>query len=287
MLCALQSAGVEASAFDQILGVSAGALNGAYYVAGEMGMGLPVYYEDLSDLRLFDPTRVLSAKSPIDLDLLITQTLEVNRPLTVENVTAADNFSAIATNLATCQSTPLTGLSTKSDLIDALRSSSRLPLLGGRAVEFRGTKYVDGSYSGGLPVELAVAAGATHVLVLFTQPASSALANQASFRVKNSYLDLYRAGLAGSYWRSKQRTHSLRNELSEPSGGPVHIAAISPSDDQPRLSKLETDGEVMRSASLHGWLQAHRFLNPLHDIDESHLSVQYSPNFEVRIESKV
>src|SRR5215469_17428591 len=54
MLAGLEYLGLL-PAFDVIYGTSAGAINGAYFVAGQAACGASIYYEDISDAQFMSP----------------------------------------------------------------------------------------------------------------------------------------------------------------------------------------------------------------------------------------
>ena len=64
----------------------------------------------------------------------------------------------------------LSGMRTETEVWDALLASSRMPWAGGPPVELGGRRYLDGGMGSAVPVAEALAAGATHVLVLQTRP---------------------------------------------------------------------------------------------------------------------
>ena len=64
-------------------------------------------------------------------------------------------------------------------LLERLRAAARVPLLSGPPVRINGCRLYDGGLLSPLPVELAVADGATHILVLRTRPDGSAVRRHA------------------------------------------------------------------------------------------------------------
>ena len=59
---------------------------------------------------------------------------------------------------------------TKDELWQVLLATTRMPWVGGAPVPIDGRRYIDGALTCPIPVANAVAAGATHVLVLQTRP---------------------------------------------------------------------------------------------------------------------
>ena len=52
-------------AFDVIYGTSAGAINGAYFVAGQAAYGTSIYYEDINNPQFMNPLRCLCGDRPL------------------------------------------------------------------------------------------------------------------------------------------------------------------------------------------------------------------------------
>ena len=76
----------------------------------------------------------------------------------------------VAVDVDTAVAVDLTGMRSKRELCDAILASSRMPLAGGAPVEVDARRFIDGGLASPIPVEEAVAAGATHVLALQTRP---------------------------------------------------------------------------------------------------------------------
>lgn len=171
MVTALEQLGLTAS-FDFIVGTSAGALAGAFLLAGQPGMGTSLYYEELIGRDWLDYTRVLRREPPIGLDWLIDDVMDGgDKALDWERVVESPiPLYAVASELPKYRPMLLGPFGSVSDLRDGLRASARIPLMAGRPVEFRGHEYIDGSLSQGIPLRSAESLGFTHVMVLLTRP---------------------------------------------------------------------------------------------------------------------
>jgi predicted patatin/cPLA2 family phospholipase len=76
----------------------------------------------------------------------------------------------VAIDVATAAPELLGDLTTEAELRGALLATSCLPWLGGPPVDFRGRRWLDGGLATPIPVDEALALGATHALVLQTRP---------------------------------------------------------------------------------------------------------------------
>jgi predicted patatin/cPLA2 family phospholipase len=157
-----------AQRFDAVYGVSAGALNAAYMLAGQAALGTSIYFEDLPAARFVSRRRMLAGRRPIALDYTIDEIVGYRKRLDVAAVqAAAPEFHVLATCLEHRSLHRPHGL-----LSEQLRAAARVPLLAGPPVHLNGCRLYDGGLLDPLPVDLALQDGATHVVVLRTRPDS-------------------------------------------------------------------------------------------------------------------
>jgi predicted patatin/cPLA2 family phospholipase len=169
MADALEARGLE-PCFDLVVGTSAGALNGAAFLAG-VARGCTENYLD-ADLikRYISPRRLLIGRAAVDVAFTLDRSnpgLDADRH---RRTAESRKLHAIAIDVATARPEVLSDLTTESELRGALLATSRLPWVGGDPVEFRGRRWLDGGLVDPVPVDTALRLGATHVLVLQTRP---------------------------------------------------------------------------------------------------------------------
>ena len=73
-------------AFDVIYGTSAGAFNGAFFIAGQAAYGTTIYYENINNLRFVNLLRPLVGKPAVSLEFLFEQVLINEKILDWERV---------------------------------------------------------------------------------------------------------------------------------------------------------------------------------------------------------
>jgi predicted patatin/cPLA2 family phospholipase len=170
MADALQARGLT-ECFDLVVGTSAGALNGAAFLAG-VARGCTDNYCDADVIRRYiAPRRLLIGRAAVDVAWTLdnsSERLPADRHR--KTATAAAPLHCVALDVATAQPEVLGDLRSEEELRGALLATSRLPWLGGDPVEFRGRRWLDGGLVAPIPVEEAFALGATHALVLMTRP---------------------------------------------------------------------------------------------------------------------
>lgn len=166
----LQARGLT-DAFDLVVGTSAGALNGAAFLAG-VARGCTENYHDADLVRRYiAPRRLLIGRAAVDVAFTLerdNEGLDADRHR--RTAESAVPLHVVAIDVATARPEVLGDLRTEEDLRGALLATSRLPWLGGPPVDFRGRRWLDGGLAIPIPVAEAFALGATHALVLMTRP---------------------------------------------------------------------------------------------------------------------
>ncbi len=158
--------------FDSVFGTSAGAINGAYLLAGQAELALSIYSEVMNSRDFVDLWRAFVPGRPIiDLDHALTEVRSGPIALDFEALAASDvPLHVVAADLATLETEVFTGFATPGELLDALRASSHLPFFAGEPRPIGGRTFVDGMVNDPIPFRPAFAAGATHALVLLSRP---------------------------------------------------------------------------------------------------------------------
>jgi predicted patatin/cPLA2 family phospholipase len=157
-------------AFDAVYGSSGGAINAAYFLAGQAGVGTTVYFEDINNRHFIDLRRALLGRPIVDLGYLLDDVAMRRKPLAVDRVLAHPTaLSVIATDVEREAAVTLNGFRTPADLFGALRASATMPIVAGGPHVYDGRRYLDASLSEPIPARAAEADGHTHVLVLLTR----------------------------------------------------------------------------------------------------------------------
>ncbi len=157
--------------FDVVYGTSAGAIIGAYFVAGQARLGTSIYYENINNNQFINLRNIFSTKPIMSLEFLLDQVCINEKPLNVDRVLNGPvPLVATATALSDKTAHSLECFSDNEDLFQALRCSARIPWVAGESVHFRGQHYVDGGVTQPIPYNAAADGGCTHVLALLTMP---------------------------------------------------------------------------------------------------------------------
>ena len=170
MVWALEHLGLT-TAFDAVYGSSAGAINAAYFLAGQAAIGTTIYYEDINNSRFINMWRAVNGRPIVDLGFLIDDVAVNRKPLDTARVLGAPSpLSVMATDAATGRRAILRDFQSAQDLLDAMRAGATMPIVAGHPAQYGAGRYFDASLTEPIPVPTAEAEGYTHILALLTRP---------------------------------------------------------------------------------------------------------------------
>ena len=184
MTAALERLGFT-DCFDLVVGSSAGALNAAALLAGVARPAAATYHTVLASRDFVNPARLLVGRPALDVRFVLAHaSAELDPDRHERTITSPIALVCVALDVETAEPVEFAGMATKDELWQVLLATTRMPWVGGDPVPISGRRYLDGALTCPIPVANAVAAGATHVLVLQTRPfgvprtAGSALAER-------------------------------------------------------------------------------------------------------------
>lgn len=143
------------SCFDNLYGTSAGAINCAYFMSGQITLGTSIYYENLIGNRFIN---VFRWPDPMDIHYLFDDWITGGKPLDVEVVLNSKTKLVITTT--DCESGKPYNFSNrdidKDTLIQALRASSSTPMFTTNKEKINGHILNDGIVNDGIPLREAI-----------------------------------------------------------------------------------------------------------------------------------
>ncbi len=171
---ALQELGLS-QAFDHIFGASSGAINGAYLMAGQADIAAAGYADHLNRASPF--IRYGRIGKIVDIDYLVDRILKHEKvPLDVRAVVESRSvLHTVVTDYETAEPAVITskeiGARDASGqlLYEVFRATAAMPVLYNRPVEVNGRFYVDGGIVDAIPLQRALDAGCTDILVVMTR----------------------------------------------------------------------------------------------------------------------
>ncbi len=253
MVAGLEALGLT-EAFDAVFGSSAGALNGAYFLAGQAAFGATIYSEDINNRAFIDLRRPLRGRPIVDLDYLIDDVAGRRKKLHTERVLASPTpLHVLATDVDTARAVALQGFADGRALLDALRAGAQMPVIAGGPIAYAGRRYLDASLTEPIPVASAEAAGFTHILTLLTRPDGPE--RRLSWFDRLYVLPRLRAmspGLAGRYQERFGRYRSTLDNLRAGRGPAGRAITVTVRPTGPPISKLERRAAVLTAGAERG-----------------------------------
>src|SRR5215831_8740684 len=168
-LMALEELGLT-EVFDEVYRASAGAVNAAYFLAGQAAYATTIYYQKINNTRFI---RRFWHRKIVNIDDLFDCVIKSERPLCVDKVMASRShlFITIA-DARTGEAFLAQAQSSQTPLLTLLKASAAMPLLYNGLVAVDGRDCFDGGLINPLPILDAIESGCTDLLVLLTRPAS-------------------------------------------------------------------------------------------------------------------
>jgi len=239
-------------AFDEVYGASAGAVNAAYFLAGQAAYATTIYSQKINNTRFI---RRLWHRQIVDIDSLFESIIARERPLRVDKVLASRSplFIAIA-DACTGKAFLSPAQTSSTPLLTLLKASSAMPLLYNGLVKVDGRDCFDGGLINPLPILDAIEAGCTDLLVLLTRP--------ASFRecipsvIERQLFEMRCARGNGAIMKAFCNTHLRSNgardiafgRQSGPAG--INIATICPDESGPGIERTTRNAQLLRAAAI-------------------------------------
>jgi predicted patatin/cPLA2 family phospholipase len=238
--------------FDEVYGASAGAVNAAYFLAGQAGYATTIYYQTINNTRFI---RRLWHRQVVDLDELFESIVGRERPLHVEKVLASPSqLYIIVADANTGEAFVTHAQSGVVPILTLLKASSAMPLLYNRLVDVEGRQCFDGGLINPLPIMDAIENGCTDLLVLLTRPASyrecapggleQRLFNMRCARGNSALMDIYR--------NAPMRANTLRDIALGRQEGPsiINIATICPDEADPCIERTTRNSDLLKRAAI-------------------------------------
>jgi predicted patatin/cPLA2 family phospholipase len=251
MVAALEELGLT-HAFDAVYGSSAGAICGAYFLAGQAALGARIFSENINNRRFASRLRTFTRWPIVNLSFLVDGVMVEEKPLdTAKVLSSATPLTVVATDVALASTALLRDFTTADDLLSALRAGATMPIIAGPPHPFRGRRYFDASLTEPIPLPSADAAGFTHIVVLLTRPRGVPRAVSRFDRlVVGPRLARFSAPLAESYLGRTAPYASLQDQIA--SGRSANGAVILGIRPDITVSKLERNRARLLAGAASG-----------------------------------
>jgi predicted patatin/cPLA2 family phospholipase len=254
MVSALEDLGCL-GVFDAVYGSSAGAINAAYFLAGQAKLGTSIYYEDINNSTFIDLRRMWQRQPVLNLEFLLSDVMVHRKPLATERVLASRSpLAVIATDVETERTQVLDRFTDAADLIGGLRASATMPVVAGGPCHFRGRRYLDASITEPIALPTAERYGHTHVLVLLTRG--------GRMRARPSAFDRYFVGprlrrvsrsLADRYLHRAEPYAAITGAIDAGLGPLGKATVLGIRATGPEIGRLERRREVLEAGARRGY----------------------------------
>jgi predicted patatin/cPLA2 family phospholipase len=258
MTAAIERLGLT-NCFDLVVGSSAGALNAAALLAGVARPAAATYHTVLASRDFVNPARLLVGRPALDVGFVLAHaSAELDPDRHERTITSPISLHCVALDVATAEPVEFTGMGTKDELWQVLLATTRMPWVGGDPVAIGGRRFLDGALTCPIPVATAIAAGATHVLVLQTRPygVPRSTGSRVAERLIERHLRRLNPALV-RLWRDRARAYEelvadIARRSAAPDGRPPHVLGLRPPAGTPVIGQLERRPDVLARAAAEG-----------------------------------
>lgn len=168
-LLALEEMGLT-NAFDVVIGSSAGAINAAYFVAGQAKIATEVYSECITNksfINLFRLNKIM------DVDYLVDRLSNGKSTLDLKKIIESKvdlRFKMI--QYPSAKECEVSVFEKPNEIMKLIGASATVPAISNTKIEIDGQKYIDGVVVDPAPLKSAIEMGCTDILVVLTRSRS-------------------------------------------------------------------------------------------------------------------
>ena len=255
--------------FDAVYGSSAGAVNGAYFLASQAAFGITIYFEDINNSSFISLGRFVTRRPVMSLDYLLDDVIVRRKVLDWQAVLSSPVELKVATSsLEELRVLLLSRFNNRDHLFNALRASSTIPLLAGPPARFEDKLYLDALLYEPIPYRSAVRDDCTHVLVLLTRPEGTLNGKPTLFErhVLGRWIAALEPRLRDAYlaqehsYDAQIRRLMARSAAADDAGGPPWFCAWCLPATSPPIRWLERSRSRLETAARDGYEVATRAL---------------------------
>jgi len=250
-----------AESFDQVIGSSAGAINGVCFVSKKPDIA-DTYVNDLTDKKFVN---LLRRDKKIDVDYAIDVVMKQKHPLNMHLLNRSKTkIHIIVTNAETGKKVIISNHHAFAQIYEELRATSALPILYDKPVLIAGKYYVDGAVADSIPIDVAMKLGCTDIVVIMNLQSKGYKFDRRHQRLVKHLIKRF----------AKNYTTALRNKLPTDEHllqvnlrriikphKKFRIYLLEPSDEQALISMGTIDKEKVRELAELGTKDMDTFLD--------------------------
>ncbi len=264
-LVAMEQLGLS-SAFDEVYGESAGAINACYFLALQAAFGGRIYLEDLTSLSFFNPVRV---NKILDMDFLVDHVMTRVKPLAVDKVMESRSKLFISiTNMDEGTARVVNVKEERPPLLRLLKATAAVIPLYNKSVMLDGFPYADGGITDPIPVTDAMNNGCTHILVLLTRPYGFKLEefDGVERMVLKVLLRRWNRRFVDAFFNIRYRRYNEARDIAfgdVPAARGVNLAVLCPTPGMPAVARTTISRRRLTVAMEHSIGGTLRLLGPV------------------------
>ena len=157
-------------AFEHVVGASAGAINGTYFV-DEYANTMSAYIHDLTTKQFVN---LLRLDKKVDVDYAIERVMKGKHPFDTDQLSHAKaHLHILLTDAKTGKKVVLSDHHKFEEIYQELRASAALPILYNNEVLLGDRYYIDGAVADALPIDVALKLKCTDIVVILNQQLKS------------------------------------------------------------------------------------------------------------------
>ena len=250
-LMALEELGLT-NVFDEVYGASAGAVNAAYFLAGQSAYATSIYYQKINNTRYL---RRFWHRQIVNIDDLFDSIIVSERPLNVEKVMASQSqFFITIADARTGEAFLAPAQASETPLLTLLKASSAMPLLYNGLVAVDGRDCFDGGLINPIPLVEAIGSGCTDLLVLLTRTAGyrDCIPSWLEQYVFDSRCARGNPQIMNAFCSTYARENAVRDIAlgRQPVPDGISIATLCPDEQDPRVERMTRTTEILKGAAI-------------------------------------
>jgi predicted patatin/cPLA2 family phospholipase len=247
--------------FEHVVGSSAGAINGAYFLGADTETML-TYTDDLTNKNFVN---LMRRDKKVDIDYLVDLVMKHKRPVNVPNMLKAHSqLHVVMTDARSGKKVVISNHHKFANIYEEFRATAALPLLYDKKVLIDGKYYIDGGVADLLPVDVAIKLGCTDIVVVMTQQISSYHFDKRHTRLVNHLIKRFAKDQPSAVRKVLPTNERLLQvnlrRLSQPQKK-VRIYVLEPSDEEILISLYTTDKPKVETLARLGVSDMDNFLH--------------------------
>jgi predicted patatin/cPLA2 family phospholipase len=247
--------------FNSFHGSSAGACAAAFFMSDQAVDGCQIYLEDICTPQFISLKRMLGGQSPVATESIVDSVIFIRRRLDASMILDECALYISSTDADTGIERIFSQFSTKDQLAGALKATLELPSLRRRGYLMDGAPCIDGGYSAPIAVRSAMAAGATHALILCTQRPQDYTESKYGLDIEGLLLGLrYGPHMTRAYRRAQE------DRVAFARGNSPSELALDVIMREPRAtycSNLEIRQDILMRSMVEGEQAARKYISNL------------------------